>query len=68
MKLSIATDLSSKQPVLIDFCSYHTIHNMMMMTHRTVTMKYTAAIAARIMMAVLVGMVEAGGEKGDKNI
>lgn len=41
---------------------------MMMMTHRTVTMKYTAAIAARIMMAVLVGMVEAGGEKGDKNI
>lgn len=39
---------------------------MMMATHRTVTMKYTAAITARIMMAVLVGMVEAGGEKVDE--
>lgn len=33
----------------------------MIRIHSAHTMKYTAAMAARIMMAVLVGMVGAGG-------
>ena len=43
--------------------AYHTIHNTMIRIHSAHTMKYTAAMAARIMMAVLVGMVGAGGRR-----